>query len=193
MRVDVLVAPPVPALLPANASLAHPLPELRPALDDGVRRLFAAAAPVAVVGSGPSPDDLRRGVSASVAERVATHLLAPAQVRVEPVVPSGARAVLVLGNGSAKRTEKAPGHLDDRAEGFDASLGKALAAADGHALAETDLDLASDLWADAGPLAALGRHLASSALAWEAEVLLDAAPFGVQYWVVHLVGTPAGD
>ncbi len=34
----------------------------------------------------------------------------------------------MVGNGSAKRTEKAPGHFDERAEAFDAELGASLRA-----------------------------------------------------------------
>ena len=58
----------------------------------------------------------------------------------------GAAAVLVVANGSACRTEKAPGHLDERAEGFDATIEKALGGGPAdEALALTN-DLATDLW-----------------------------------------------
>jgi hypothetical protein len=42
----------------------------------------------------------------------------------------GRVGLLVIADGSAKRSLKAPGHLDPRAEGFDAALAATLAAAD---------------------------------------------------------------
>ncbi|MDT9594067.1 hypothetical protein RDV89_13370 [Nocardioides zeae] len=186
---QVLVLPGVPALLPAHAGLTDPVAELRAAALEGVRLLREASDRVAVVTGPASADDVRRGVTVGAGERVARHLLDGAEVTVHTEVPAGARAVLVVGNGSATRTEKAPGHLDERAEGFDAALGGALAAADGDRLADLDLDLAAQLWADAAPLAALGRRLQAGAAAgerWRTEVLHDGAPYGVQYWVARL-------
>ena len=52
--------------------------------------------------------------------RVAEHLLA------STARAGDAPSYLVVGNGSARRTEKAPGHLDERAEAFDADLGRCL-------------------------------------------------------------------
>jgi len=51
----------------------------------------------------------------------------------------------VVADGSARRTEKAPGHLDDRAEGFDAQVEKALAAGDPELLKALDVNLAEAL------------------------------------------------
>lgn len=89
---------------------------------------------------------------------------------------------VVVGNGTATRTEKAPGYLDERAEGFDASLRAALTAPDPAALAAVDAELAGQLWASTesfGHLAALleGARLVS--------VDYDDAPYGVQYWVMR--------
>jgi hypothetical protein len=83
---------------------------------------------------------------------------------------------LVVGNGSAKRTEKAPGHFDDRAEAFDAELGASLRA--GHPV--VDVDLARELWASVDAIVELGE-LADDL--GEAQVDYDDAPYGVQYWV----------
>jgi hypothetical protein len=114
--------------------------------------------------------------------RVARHLLdaAPRQ-HDEP-------SYLVVGNGSAKRTEKAPGHLDERAEGFDAALGAALRAG----RPDVDPVLARELWAAVDGIIAL-RDLAARGLGLEpAEVDLDDAPFGVQYWVMRWDAAPPG-
>ena len=89
--------------------------------------------------------------------------------------------LLVVANGSAKRTEKAPGHFDERAEAFDAALGEALRAGDLEALSGLDRVLAGELWADVDGLIALG----DLGRITDAHVDYDDAPYGVQYWVVR--------
>ncbi|MET9933159.1 hypothetical protein, partial [Streptomyces sp. NPDC006324] len=54
-------------------------------------------------------------------------------------------ALLVMGDGSACRTVKAPGYLDERAAGFDAEAVRALGAADASALLALDARLAHEL------------------------------------------------
>ncbi|UMG91169.1 hypothetical protein [Nocardioides sp. TF02-7] len=87
---------------------------------------------------------------------MAAHLVAEAGAT---VVDDAETGVLVVGNGSAKRTEKAPGHLDERAEAFDAAVGAALLAPDPAALAALDERLAAELWADVAALRELGGLL----------------------------------
>jgi len=92
-------------------------------------------------------------------------------------------AVLALGDGSACRTPKAPGHLDDRAEAFDRALLVAMSG-DLPSLLEVDPDLASQLWmqglaawqalAGAVPVRRQGQGM---------DVLWEGDPFGVQYVV----------
>ncbi|MEV4999760.1 hypothetical protein [Nocardioides sp. LML1-1-1.1] len=150
MSGPVALVPGVPALLPSYASLEDPVADLRAACLDAVGRLGAR---VRVRASGPS------GL------RVAAALVAASG---GAVVDDDETGVLVVGNGSATRTEKAPGHLDERAAGFDAALRRTFTG--------IDTALAAELWADTaclGELPPLG----------EAEVLYDDAPFGVQYWV----------
>jgi hypothetical protein len=89
--------------------------------------------------------------------------------------------LLVTANGSAKRTEKAPGHFDERAQAFDASLGSALRAGDLAALRGIDLELARALWADVDELVDLG----DLGEVTDVQVDYDDAPYGVQYWVVR--------
>jgi hypothetical protein len=90
--------------------------------------------------------------------------------------------LLVMGDGSARRGEKAPGYLDVRAEPFDDAVATALGAADTRALAELDDVLAGELLvAGAGPWKALGAL--AGTVAWDAELLYSAVPFGVAYLV----------
>ena len=89
---------------------------------------------------------------------------------------------LVTANGSAMRTEKAPGHFDERAEGFDAVLGDALRSGDLETIRSVDRGLAEELWADVDELVALARDAAEVTAI---HVDYDDDPYGVQYWVVR--------
>ncbi|WP_377274056.1 class III extradiol dioxygenase subunit B-like domain-containing protein [Peterkaempfera sp. SMS 1(5)a] len=91
-------------------------------------------------------------------------------------------ALLVLGDGSACRSLKAPGYLDERAEPFDASVAAALLAADTRALAALSPARAAELQA--------GGRAVWQVLAGAAEgaglggrLLCDEAPYGVGYFV----------
>jgi len=99
---------------------------------------------------------------------------------------SGARtALLVMGDGSARRTLKAPGYLDPRAAGFDSGVERAIRAGDLAALLELDQALARDLMATGRPawqvLAGAMRAPAPAT-----EVLYCDDPFGVAYLVAYL-------
>ncbi|HSP39129.1 MAG TPA: class III extradiol dioxygenase subunit B-like domain-containing protein [Frankiaceae bacterium] len=107
---------------------------------------------------------------------------------------AGRVAVLCMGDGSARRSEKAPGWLDGRAEAFDARVSAALGTADLEALAALEPDLARDLLAAgrpswqvlAGAAGAAGAAPEADAAGdrrWSAELLVDEAPFGVGYFV----------
>jgi hypothetical protein len=90
--------------------------------------------------------------------------------------------LVVMGDGSARRTLKAPGYLDDRAETFDRGLVAALAAGRPEALGALDPVLGADLLAAGVPVwRTVGALLATTE--WHAEVLYDAAPYGVEYAV----------
>ena len=99
-----------------------------------------------------------------------------------------ATSCLVVANGSARRTEQAPGHLDTRAPGFDDELRRALTAPDPAALRAVDLALGARLWADVAHVPALGTLLAGAATV---SVDYDDDPYGVQYWVLRWE-TPPG-
>ncbi len=160
---NVALVPGVPALLPSYASIDDPVADLR------------AACLAAVADLGP-----RVRVHASdPGRRVARAMLA--EVGAGEVVEEST-GVLVVGNGSAKRTLEAPGHLDDRAEVFDDDLRRALLEPLPAALGTIDEQLADELWADVGAIRALGDLLTP---ALTVEVTYDDAPYGVQYWVIR--------
>lgn len=91
-------------------------------------------------------------------------------------------ALLVLGDGSACRTVKAPGYLDERAEPFDASVSAALAAADTATLASLDPELAKAVQA-AGRSCWQVLAGAAEGAGLSGELLHNDAPYGVGYFV----------
>ncbi|GGP41647.1 class III extradiol dioxygenase subunit B-like domain-containing protein [Streptomyces abikoensis] len=91
-------------------------------------------------------------------------------------------ALLVMGDGSACRTVKAPGYLDERAEPFDAEAARALGAADTAALAALDPGLARELQAAGrAPWQVLAGAAEGAGLS--GALLYDEAPYGVGYLV----------
>lgn len=116
--------------------------------------------------------------------------------------------LLAMGDGTAKRTPRAPGHFDERAEPFDASVEEAVRCGDMATLAALDAGLARDLMATgraawqvlAGAFGrgAAGRWVAGrgafgdeavTAGASPGEVLYAGAPFGVWY-LVAVIDSP---
>ena len=156
----VVVVPSTLALLPEYASIEDPVAELRVAVEKAVSWLLDDG-PAAVRGATPT------------AKRIGAEMLGDYR--------GSGPGLLVVANGTATRTEKAPGHFDERAEGFDTSIGTALRAGDLSTLAGLDLDLAAELWApDAAAFAALASFRITST-----QVDYDDAPYGVQYWVAR--------
>ena len=93
---------------------------------------------------------------------------------------AGSVALLVMGDGTARRSVRAPGYLDPRAAAFDDAVIAALADADTDRLARLDPQLGAELLA-AGttPWRFLGR--AGSGAQWAGSVLYADAPYGVTY------------
>ena len=155
-----VIVPSTLALLPEYASIDDPIADLRKAVDDAVTWLIEDG-PAALRGAAPS------------AKRIGAELLGDFQ--------GSGPELLVVANGTATRTEKAPGHFDERAEGFDESIGTALRSGDFGVLADLDLELAAELWApDAAVFSSLAGFTPRTV-----EVDYDDAPYGVQYWVVR--------
>lgn len=91
-------------------------------------------------------------------------------------------ALLVMGDGSACRTLKAPGYLDERAAAFDAAAARALGAADAAALAALDAELAAELLAAGrAPWQVLAGAAEGADL--DGRLLYEDAPYGVGYFV----------
>jgi hypothetical protein len=100
-----------------------------------------------------------------------------------PSEPGLTTVIVAVGDGSACRTERAPGYLDPRAEAFDAAIAAALAAGDTTALRGLDDRLADTLLCRSLPVwrwvaAALDDQPVSTA-----QLTVEVAPYGVGYFV----------
>ncbi|TCO34045.1 hypothetical protein EV652_102110 [Kribbella steppae] len=89
--------------------------------------------------------------------------------------------LLVLGDGSARRSEHSPVHLHPRAEIFDTTVANALDHADSAVLAALDPDLAAELQAAGrAPWQVLAGVLETGL---SGDLTYHAAPYGVGYFV----------
>lgn len=163
----VVLVPGVLALLPEYAGIEDPVAELRAAAEAAVGWLAESGAAVEVRATAQG-------------HRIAAHLLGRAGATA--MEPGSAGPLLVVANGSATRTEKAPGYLDPRAEAFDEELRQAILAADPVRLRALDPALAEELWADVAALGALADAVEPGT---DVRIDYDQAPFGVQYWVAR--------
>ncbi len=94
-------------------------------------------------------------------------------------------ALLLLGDGSARRGDKAPGFLDERAFAFDDAVAHALATGDPAPLRDLDTGLAAELMVGGRSafrlLGLLGDRLPPTA----AELTHRDDPYGVSYFVAR--------
>jgi hypothetical protein len=104
-------------------------------------------------------------------------------------LPTQDTAWLVLGEGTAARTLKAPYYLDERAEPFDAAVATALALGRPSGLLEIEAGLAAELGALGRAPWQVAAAACSAAGRIESRLLYDEAPFGVGYlvadWGMH--------
>jgi hypothetical protein len=92
--------------------------------------------------------------------------------------------LLVVGDGTAKRTEKAPGHFDPRAEEYDEQVVEGLRAG---TLPDLDVELGRELLV--GGLEVWRTVAASVSGSFATDVLYAAAPYGVGYVVATWIGS----
>ncbi len=203
MITAVAVCPSPPLLLPEYTGRQDAAAMVRRWCGEVVRPLAAADRVVLVSAADREP----RHAEPPLGQRVGRHLLAEAGVDrpVEPLavawdaepahaVRIGASlatvgpttGLLVMADGSARRGEKAPGHLDERAFAVDEVIVAGLREADPGMLAGLDAQVCDDLLIQgrvplqvlAGVLGAGGRYATRS--------LHVADPFGVLYVVAAL-------
>ncbi|MEV5742393.1 class III extradiol dioxygenase subunit B-like domain-containing protein [Microbispora rosea] len=99
---------------------------------------------------------------------------------------AGRVALLVMGDGSARRTEKAPGYIHPGAVPYDEMLAGALASGDAGRLLGLDPDEARELWAAGrAALQVLGGAAREAPPPAASELLYDDAPYGVGYFAAR--------
>jgi len=213
MITDIVIVPGAPLLLPEFQGRVAAAPGLLESCVAAVREAVASAHHVVVV----HPTDREaRSTKPPVGLRVADHLLAvthenfdvehvavPWDATTEECLTLGRSiessretTLLVVADGSARRTEKAPGHLDPRAESVDDAIVSAIrdSASGGlDGLLDLDVELCADLLvAGRAPLQVLAAAAGAASTA-DGEraayrvVQCDVSdPFGVLYVVAHL-------
>ncbi len=163
----------VQVALDPKAEPADPVELPLPLLIAGWLREQVGDAHITVSVSPVSP-----GSSPAHCRRIGTELAQRLRRDGEPV------GLLVLGDGAATHTLRAPGYLDSRAHQLDATVAAALAAADPSALLDLDAGLASELLVAGREAWQVGAAAAQSlAPAYRGELLYSAAPYGVAYHV----------
>ncbi len=94
-------------------------------------------------------------------------------------------ALLLLGDGSARRGEKAPGFLDERSFGFDDTVADALAVGDPLPLRDLDAALAAELMVGGRSVLLLLGLLGDRVGPTHAELTHREDPYGVSYLVAR--------
>jgi hypothetical protein len=100
-------------------------------------------------------------------------------------------ALLAIGDGSARRGPRAPGHFDERAGAFDAEVERAVRAGDFAALLALDPTLARDLMATGRPAWQVLAGALEGMAGLATEVRYAGDPFGVAYLVATLRPSPS--
>ncbi|TDV40350.1 hypothetical protein [Actinophytocola oryzae] len=130
-----------------------------------------------------------------LADEVTVHLV-PADLPPEDCYALGERiagdpapvGLLVVGDGSHRHGDRAPGRPDDRAGPFDDAVHEALAAADAEALRALDPKLADELGAEGrAPWQVLAGAMGRRRWTGDARLMV---PFGVAYHLAVLDPTP---
>lgn len=202
------VVPGTLLLLPEYAGRIDPIPAIRTAALAAVGAVAAAADRIVVVTAG---DREPRHTKGPAGARVAATLLAgaPAEVVVVPwdapvavcralgAAITGAEAggegaadqaggrwgLIIVADGSATRTEKAPGHYDPRAHAYDEAWLTALRGVDVDALLALDAAVAEGVLAlGRAPLQVLAGALGDGAAYTCGDITTDDA-YGVQHAV----------
>lgn len=190
-------APAPPLLVPEVASGAAPeLDDLRAACDEMVLQLLDGCDHLIILAERSAVElgewlvarsgwagetDVISIDPAGSRDRVAQQ---PIDAVVSQINNHQSSALLVMGDGSACRTEKAPGYLDERAKPFDDKLAQYLAEANTTELAAMDQDLAAALlvagrftWPIASAIVNADERT------WIGDLSFRDAPYGVSYFV----------
>ncbi len=201
-----VVVPSAPLLLPEYTGRADAGRVLRSRAVDLVRAAVEAGGPDARVVLVVATDREPRSTRPPLGRRVGSHLLGLAGKGADEVVEvpwdapvEGCRAaggalgagpgevvLVVVADGSARRGEKAPGHLDERSFDADRALVEGLRSADPDALLALDPSRCADLLLQGrAPLQVAAAAMAASGRMRCADLDVE-DPFGVLYVTARL-------
>ena len=190
--IETVLVLPSPLALLASRSVTDPVAELRAACHDAVRGLPPGRR-VIVLANPVSEANAARGITEPLGHRVAQSLLGEVEFEPQLALPYAAAALLelaepttllVMADGSARRSEKAPGHLHPDAIAFDDRIDSALRSGDAAALAALDPDLGEELWCEGVPGFRVLGEVARDGQVTAAVSYAD-APYGVAWWVAR--------
>ncbi len=207
MTRSVAVVPSGPFLLPEYTGRVDAAAGLRERAVAAVRTAAAEGAGAGGVVLVVATDREQRGTRPPLGQRVGVHLADLAGVAVDGVVvvtwdapveecrtlgehlarTPGEATLVVVADGSARRGEKAPGHLDERSFAVDDAIVGALRSGDAEALLALDAGLCADLLVHGrAPLQVLAAALAGGDAVACPELEVDDT-FGVLHVVARLV------
>lgn len=170
--------PQAPILDPEVAQgAANELADLREVIDEALTAAVEATDEVEIFGSDPG---IRIGnlLLARTSQVIATRVLALGDE------PETATTLIIMGDGSAKRSETAPGYVDSRSPYFDGEVSDIFERAELERLAGLDSSLGEELWASGTePWRALGEWVAASKSEWSLLEFQFSDPYGVGYFV----------
>ena len=181
--------PSAPMLLPEYVGLTDPFAEIRELAVSTVRdALVGADAVVVLADHGASAVGGWTGEPLGV--RVGRRLLDLSgwAGQVQPGTGyhwTTTTLLLVVGDGSACRSEKAPGHLDERSLDLDATILRALESVDTTTLRDLDPGLCQELLVTGAPALRQAAYVMRDRTELVGEVLWSGDPWGVQYWVAR--------
>lgn len=184
--VSVAVCPHPPLLVPeVAAGAAHELDDLRRACDAAIHRMLERCDEVRLLVSSaglPSAVEIGRWLlDRNDSERPVSIDVVDAETSGAPVPTGGRQGLLVMADGSARRTPKAPGAFHPDADGFDAGIEALLASG-----RVPQLGAAAEMWCTDAP-ALLELVRTTSEAEWDRDLLYAAAPYGVAYFVASWV------
>ncbi len=177
------LAPIAAAAAPVHLLLAAPEPESAGFTLAGLGAVPAGGGAASAVGLDVSDTPWRVGVAESLIRRHGLRADHVQELRADSPLaePTESACLVIAADGSAKRSDAAPGSLDPRAETFDAAVLAAVGEADPVGLAALDTELGTQLLADGVHVwRAVGAALRDRP--WRPAVAAELnAPFGVGY------------
>lgn len=192
----VVFLPSTPMLLPEHVGLADPIADLRERCVATLSETLGQGADRVHICCDTRPSPVGGWTGAPLGERVGRRLLAlagwagPVDAAPGPH-EDGSVLVVAVGDGSARRSEKAPGHLDERSFAVDDAILAALTAADPGAILDLDPGLCDELLVTGLPALQAAAYAVRGRTDLRGEVLWSGDPYGVMYWVARWATDPA--